>query len=51
MVRAKAERPRGAGLANFRPVVGLYRPGWNSPPKAGKRTESPVFMCANGFPP
>ncbi len=36
VVRAKAERPRGAGFANLRPSTPLYRPGWNSPPKAGK---------------
>ena len=27
VVRAKALRPKGAGLANLRPVTGLYRPG------------------------
>lgn len=50
VVKAKAHNPKGAGLANFLCSVGLYRPGWNSPPKAGRRAESVVLACARGFP-
>lgn len=38
VVRAKAERPRGAGFANFLLETPLYIPGWNSPPKAITRS-------------
>ena len=37
VVRAKALRPSGAGLANLRSATDLKVPGWNSPPKAGWR--------------
>ena len=37
VVKAKALKPNGAGLAIPRSLTCLYRPGWNSPPKAGRR--------------
>lgn len=44
VVRAKADRPRGAGLA-IPFLGGAYKPGWNAPPKAGMpNVESLVAM-------
>ena len=40
VVKAKAHRPRGAGLANLRSLTAAYVPGWNSPPNAGSRDSS-----------
>jgi hypothetical protein len=46
-VRAKAHRPNGAGLANFR-KLGLYGAGWKAPPNAGIIT---VCVLSRGAPP
>ncbi|QSS50718.1 hypothetical protein I7I53_11513 [Histoplasma capsulatum var. duboisii H88] len=50
VVRAKADRPSGAGLANLRCSTGRYRPGWNSPPKAGRRSPVVEIWARGPYP-
>lgn len=47
VVRAKPQSPNGAGFAILRSWTWRYSPGWNSPPKAGRRS-CWLLTCARG---